>query len=76
MKKKTVLAVLMTAIVVVVCASMFVGCTPIGENMFSTDSEGVFKYETLSQLKSDWVLDVDDSADDVSKVFVMNYDKD
>lgn len=75
MKKKTVLAVLMTAIVVVVCASMFVGCTPIGENMFSTDSEGVFKYETLSQLKSDWVLDVDDSADDVSKVFVMNYDK-
>ena len=65
----------LTAVLVLICAAVLIctlsGCTKENENMLSTDN-GVFRYNTLTELKSDWTLKTADSVTDDTKVFTMN----
>ena len=68
-----------TAVLAIMCVAMLAcvlsGCTKKYENMLNTD-DGVFRYETLKELKKDWILKTADSITDDSKVFTMNADAD
>ena len=73
---RKILTIATLIVVVVICACMFIGCTPKGKNIFSNSSEGVFEYKNLDELKSEWTLETASSATENNKtVFVMNYDE-
>lgn len=68
-----------TTVLAIMCITLLVcvlsGCTKKYENMLNTD-DGIFRYETLKELKKEWILKTKDSITDDTKVFTMNADKD
>ena len=70
MKNKKILTLVSVIFIVVLCISMFSGCTKKHENMLNT-TDGIFKYETLKDLSTEWILSTAESTEQ-SDVFTMN----
>lgn len=76
MKKKTTILVILSVLCLVAVLSVFVGCSKVGSNMFTSNEEGTFKYTKISELKNNWILKSSDSITDISTVFSLNNDDD
>lgn len=58
----------------VACLFVLSGCAKKGDNLFKNDN-GAFKYEKLSELEKDWILEKSSDVSDKTKVFTLNADK-